>query len=167
MIYLQFGGDPIAWKRAGINKHSGNFYDRQHTEKEQYRWQMRNQYKGQPLGCSLKAKAIYKLPIPAGTSKVRRSQMLAGLIRPNKKPDVDNLQKFIFDAMTGVIYKDDCQICESVEVKLYSDVPGVDVYITPILEPEEVIKKIRAKKAVKINFPTNSEQDNEDIKRKP
>jgi Holliday junction resolvase RusA-like endonuclease len=146
MIYLQVGGDPIPWKRVGINLKTGAMYDRQHAEKEQYRWVFRDQYKKEPVTCSLKAKIIFKLPVPAGTSRVKRSQMCAGMIPPNKKPDLDNLQKFVLDAMNGLIYRDDSQICEMTAIKTYSDTPGVDISLTPILEEVKPAPKARSKK---------------------
>ena len=45
------------------------------------------------------------------------------------KPDLDKLQRAIFDAMTGIVYKDDSQIwCVDAD-KTYSDEPGVSVIV--------------------------------------
>ena len=46
--------------------------------------------------------------------------------------DVDKLVRAIFDAMTGIVYKDDSQVCDSSEQKRYADgrAPGVWVYIS-------------------------------------
>jgi Holliday junction resolvase RusA-like endonuclease len=37
-----------------------------------------------------------------------------------KRPDVDNLEKSVLDAMNGVVFKDDCQVVSSWETKLYA-----------------------------------------------
>ena len=46
--------------------------------------------------------------------------------------DVDKLVRAILDAMTGIVYNDDSQVCDSSEQKRYADgrAPGVWVYIS-------------------------------------
>ncbi len=46
--------------------------------------------------------------------------------------DVDKLVRAIFDAMTGIVYKDDSQVCDSSEQKRYADgrKSGVWIYIS-------------------------------------
>ena len=39
------------------------------------------------------------------------------------KPDIDNLLKFVMDAMNGVFYKDDSQIVDVDIKKQYSNTP--------------------------------------------
>ena len=41
------------------------------------------------------------------------------------KPDTDNLAKFVLDALNGVYYKDDSQICQLMVRKQYGDVDSV------------------------------------------
>ena len=41
------------------------------------------------------------------------------------KPDTDNLAKFVLDALNGVYYKDDSQICQLIVHKKYGDVDSV------------------------------------------
>lgn len=48
-------------------------------------------------------------------------------------PDVDNLMKSVFDALNGVLWKDDALIAESHVVKTFaalSEKPGVDVSVS-------------------------------------
>lgn len=49
-----------------------------------------------------------------------------------KIPDVDNLLKFVGDALNTVFWEDDKLICEAVIVKKYSDTPRVEVSITEV-----------------------------------
>jgi len=49
-------------------------------------------------------------PVPASKSKKVKAAMLAGQIKPAKKPDWDNIGKIICDALNGFAYKDDAQI---------------------------------------------------------
>ena len=60
----------------------------------------------------------------------KRQQMLAGLIRPTKKPDLDNVIKSILDALNKVAYHDDTQIVSLSMEKFYSDSPRVEVTIS-------------------------------------
>ncbi|CZR99762.1 Endodeoxyribonuclease RusA [Clostridioides difficile] len=55
-----------------------------------------------------------------------------GLIRPNKKPDLDNIIKSVADSLNGIAYKDDSQIVEVVSKKYYSDRPRVEVELEDV-----------------------------------
>ena len=50
-------------------------------------------------------------PIPKYASKKTKELMINGYIFPTKKPDGDNIIKAILDALNGVAYRDDSQIC--------------------------------------------------------
>ncbi len=67
--------------------------------------------------------------IPQSTSKKRKAMMLGGIIRPSKKPDMDNVVKVIADSLNNVAYKDDTQIVDAMVRKFYSDTPRVKVVI--------------------------------------
>lgn len=74
--------------------------------------------------------------IPKKTNKQKRAFMLAGKIRPIKKPDMDNIIKIIADALNKTAYYDDAQIVESTVCKFYSDNPRVEVILQDILPPD-------------------------------
>lgn len=46
-----------------------------------------------------------------------------------KKPDLDNLIKAVKDSLTGIVYRDDGQICLETANKRYADVPGIRIVI--------------------------------------
>lgn len=71
--------------------------------------------------------------IPKSISKKKTALMLSGNILPTVKPDEDNIQKIVKDALNGVAYKDDNQIVESHTYKYYSDNPRVEVLIEEII----------------------------------
>ncbi len=83
-----------------------------------------------PLRISIRA--VYS--IPKSKSNRDKSRMLAGELRPTKKPDCDNIVKIICDALNGVAYPDDKQIAEASIRKVYGDVPGVIVNLSEIKE---------------------------------
>lgn len=70
--------------------------------------------------------------VPASWSKKKRAQALAGEIHPTTKPDVDNVEKAIFDGLNGVVWRDDVQVIEVAKRKRYAEAPGVVVTIRPI-----------------------------------
>ena len=67
-------------------------------------------------------------------SKNKKEKMLAGIIRPTKKPDMDNCLKAIADALNDVAYKDDTQIVDCQVRKFYSEKPRVVIKISQIGE---------------------------------
>lgn len=77
----------------------------------------------------LQATIFAYFPIPKSASKWKREQMRVGIIKHDKKPDCDNLAKSILDALNGIAFNDDSQICVLTVHKLYSDEPRVDVTI--------------------------------------
>lgn len=46
-----------------------------------------------------------------------------------KRPDLDNLVKFVLDALNGIFWKDDTYICRIETAKNYSEKPGVTIQI--------------------------------------
>ena len=50
-------------------------------------------------------------PIPKYVNRKTKDLMLNGRLFPTKKPDADNIVKIILDALNGVAYRDDVQIC--------------------------------------------------------
>jgi len=72
------------------------------------------------------------LIIPASWSRKKQEQALAGQIRPTTKPDADNVIKAIFDAINGVVWRDDVQVVELGVSKVYGAVPGVAVHVSPL-----------------------------------
>ena len=73
-----------------------------------------------------------RYPIPKSKSKRIKAAMLAGQIKPAKKPDCDNIVKIICDALNGIAYRDDAQIVQVQMTKEYTDEPRTDVRLWEI-----------------------------------
>lgn len=58
--------------------------------------------------------------------------MLNGEILPTKKPDSDNIIKIILDALNGIAYHDDSQICSIHFEKKYAEIPVTKITIKEI-----------------------------------
>ncbi|WP_250673527.1 RusA family crossover junction endodeoxyribonuclease [Paraclostridium ghonii] len=76
--------------------------------------------------------AIVKNNIKTKEFKEARAK-LDGIIRPTKKPDLDNIIKSIADSLNGIAYKDDAQVVEVVSKKFYSNRPRVEVTIEDLV----------------------------------
>lgn len=68
-------------------------------------------------------------PVPKSKSKRICADMIAGAIRPTKKPDCDNIVKIICDALNELAYKDDSQIVTTQIAKYYAEAPRTFVKI--------------------------------------
>lgn len=75
--------------------------------------------------------AYYK--IPKSASKAKTESMECGDILPTKKPDLDNIAKCVCDALNGVAYKDDAQVCSLNVKKRYSREPCIIVSIKELM----------------------------------
>lgn len=73
-----------------------------------------------------------RLPVPASWSKRKQNAALDGQLLPTKKPDIDNVEKAIFDGLNGVVWNDDVQVVDVTKRKRYSAVPGVGVVVREV-----------------------------------
>lgn len=88
---------------------------------------------GKDIPVRAKINAFYRIPDSAGKGK--KQLMRAGLIKPTKKADADNVAKVILDALNGFAYHDDAQVVELEVKKIYAQSePYVDVLIEEISE---------------------------------
>ena len=53
---------------------------------------------------------------------------------PTVKPDIDKLARSVLDALTGVCWQDDAQVCDLILSKRYSDTPGLTVTVSRLRE---------------------------------
>ena len=74
-----------------------------------------------PLTTPLRVEiTVCKTP-PKNWSKKKKTDAIAGVIKPTVRPDVDNYVKSILDGCDGVVFEDDKQIVELVASKVYSE----------------------------------------------
>ena len=75
--------------------------------------------------------------IPKSKSRKVKEQMRNRVILPTRKPDADNIAKVVCDALNGVAYRDDTQVCSLTVAKRYvtenENDPGVEVSISKLL----------------------------------
>lgn len=134
MISLDLFGDPIPKLRARTFNNKGRIvtWDSQDKLKEGQKWQIRSQFREEPLTVPVIVDIVYMMPIPKSTSKVKQRAMLNGTIYHMSRPDVDNLTKWTLDILNNLVLKDDSQVIEIHAKKVYSSKPGTYVRIIPI-----------------------------------
>lgn len=84
--------------------------------KESYQWQIKSQYKGKPLEGKI--------------------GMVVSLYFGNKrKNDIDNFNKLLYDALTGIVWLDDSQIYQVLTLKYYDKLnPRIELEVKELLE---------------------------------
>ena len=77
-----------------------------------------------PASGPLRLDILCCMPIPKGMTKRDREGVSRFSVFPSKKPDLDNLDKQIMDAMTRLrFWEDDSQVCLVLSGKMYSEFP--------------------------------------------
>ena len=71
-------------------------------------------------------------PIPKSWSKNKREAARTQRLLPTTRPDMDNVEKAIMDALNGLAWNDDAQVVLKVSMKVYSDDPRVAVEVDEI-----------------------------------
>jgi Holliday junction resolvase RusA-like endonuclease len=82
-----------------------------------------------PLETSVAVFVYIAVPVPVSYSKKRKIDCLAGIEKPMKKPDIDNVAKCFLDAMNGIVYVDDSQVVSLHVTKVYGTVGQVEVMV--------------------------------------
>jgi Holliday junction resolvase RusA-like endonuclease len=122
MLKIVIPDKPIAKTRPRFSRR-GNFvntYSDQQEKSDAVKLLLKQQMKyNPPLEGALYFRAVFFMPIPKHTSRKKRLAMILGTIQHTKRPDIDNLEKFIADCLNGIVWKDDSQIVHSETFKAY------------------------------------------------
>ncbi|MHB9950763.1 hypothetical protein CF055_17270 [Clostridium botulinum] len=124
-------GKPMGKQRPRFNTKTGNTYtpDKTVNYENWVKLCCKQQCEGEKLTGQIVASINAYYTIPKSTSKKNKKDMLAGIIRPTIKPDVDNIAKVILDSLNGLAYKDDKQIVFCTISKWYGEDPRVEVIL--------------------------------------
>ncbi|GHE35093.1 RusA family crossover junction endodeoxyribonuclease [Sphingobacterium griseoflavum] len=131
MIDFEVLGDPKALKRHRMGR--GFNYDPSAGDKATFAQIAQVKAPTVPLNVALFVQITFYFARPKhhyGTGKNSNK------LKPNvgnyhtSKPDIDNLEKFVFDALTGIFWKDDSYISHVMSAKVYTEgTPKTVVYI--------------------------------------
>lgn len=67
----------------------------------------------------------------------RPSKKNLGTYHP-KRPDIDNLVKFVLDVANGILFKDDACVASLSAIKIYAEEPRTEIIIRKLGESENV-----------------------------
>lgn len=97
------------------------------TYKDFIKLHISRQAKQEPIANQVGVDIVFTMPIPPSWSKKKQKEAVGQY--HNKKPDIDNLVKGLFDSLNGLIWKDDNQVAKLRAVKIYGENPGITVEI--------------------------------------
>ena len=117
---------PIAWKRAGVRFQTQSFFDTQKAEKIAIGCHISKQHANQAL---FKVAAIHINFLFKETNKQKTSPHYPWHAQT---PDIDNLLKLIFDALTGICFIDDCVIAKISSEKRWAPNNAIEIIITEL-----------------------------------
>lgn len=134
MVKIQIPGKPVGKQRARTLKSGFSYTPDKTVNYENLVKLIYRESGGGYMEGPLKARVKIVYDIPKSTSKKNREKMMAGELFPTKKPDIDNVQKIIFDALNGIAYKDDTQIILVEAWKQYGEQPYVEVSLEEVIQ---------------------------------
>lgn len=133
-MFLVIPGNPVGKGRPRVTTRGG--FARAYTPRRTadyessivgaYNAQIASKYKlSGPIEANIKA--FFKLP--SSISKKEKNLLLSNTIKHTHKPDIDNIEKSVLDALNGYAYEDDSQIVKLSAEKFYSENPRVELYM--------------------------------------
>lgn len=121
---FEIPGKPVGKQRPRVTR-TGHVYTPEQTASYESLVKVcfRSKYKdAEPFEGPVQVVIRAYFPVPPSWSKKKRQDALNGDIRPTVKPDLDNVAKSICDALNGLAYSDDSQICDLMVFKYYGHV---------------------------------------------
>lgn len=79
------------------------------------------------IGFSVEIRAWFAPPVSWSAKK--RQEALSGVLMHMVKPDADNVAKAVLDGLNGVVWRDDCQVCDLRVSKGYREAAMVEVVV--------------------------------------
>lgn len=120
----------IAKSKSG--KYFIRMYDEQNQEMQELKVRIAMIWNSKPIDGPVGVRCNFYLPRPKNHYGTGRN---AGKLKPSapihhtKIPDVDNLEKMVFDAMNGIVWKDDSQVVDNRSSKEYGEQPRTEVRV--------------------------------------
>ena len=136
MISITVHGKPIAQARPRFVRR-GKFvttYNPQETEAGRFALSVMAQLPEgfEPYRGALSLFCSFDMPIPKSATKRQKGEIEIGIRKHVKKPDLDNLCKFVKDACNGIVWQDDSQVVQLHARKGYSSQPSTVIEISEL-----------------------------------
>ena len=91
-----------------------------------------------PFTGPVEADALCVFGVPNSYSKKKKQELLG--TPHTKKPDTDNICKALLDPLNEIAYEDDSQVCKLSGLKIYGEIPRVELTLKPY---RQIIQPIR------------------------
>ena len=132
--HITLNGNPIPAARP--RKGRNGFYNPQRDLIEKARWQTVMQKENwHKMEGALSMNILFKIKVPKSLSKAK-AKSLKGRAH-TKKPDTDNLIKFVKDVLSGLVYDDDRTVSEVYAKKVWEEDPCTIIEISKYEERNE------------------------------
>ncbi len=140
MFIFEIFGPPIPQQQTRFTCAGGRprTWDPSKKDKEHIQWQIKPLAPKEPLKCPIELAITFFLAIPKATSSKTRLAMINRVILPNIRPDIDNLAYIITNALKGIVYDDDRQVCVQRLYKVYGEEPKTVITVREILQSQKV-----------------------------
>lgn len=125
VLNITIEGDPTPQSRPRFRR-IGKFvstYDILSKEKKELGAVIKCKIKMSPIETPITMMITFHMPIPKSLKGISENDVHV------KRPDIDNLAKYVLDMLNGIAYKDDNQIFELNLLKTYSKHSRTDVVI--------------------------------------
>jgi Holliday junction resolvase RusA-like endonuclease len=104
----------------------------QKAHEKELGYYIQQQKPDEPLQGPLEVMIDAFFPVPKSWPKWKTEAALAGEIRPDKKPDIDNVIKGLLDCSNGILFEDDRQIVSVMGRKFYAAEPRLEYGIREV-----------------------------------
>jgi|TARA_Y100000310_G_scaffold268830_1_gene281686 Holliday junction resolvase RusA-like endonuclease len=128
-IEFEVRGNPHAQKRHRHTK-TGHTYDPSAEAKKELLMQVQRHAPLTPINTPVALDCIFYFPPPKSTPKYKIENIRDGLVPyAKKRGDIDNLAKFVLDALNGVYWTDDAIVYSLSARKYYSIIPRTEIKV--------------------------------------
>lgn len=104
-------------------------YDPSKKDKVAFIKTILNQLPKEPIYTPLRISIQFKFAHPKSHLKTNGELRKSAPSLHVSKPDIDNLVKFVLDALNGRLYKDDSQIVSLIAIKQYAETSCIEISV--------------------------------------
>lgn len=130
MLIFEIHSTPKPQKQTMLGKHG--CYDPSKMTKRHIQWQIAPHAPKELFQGPIELHLTFYMPIPKAKKGVERQAMINNVCKHFIRPDIDNLAYIVTNAMKGIVYKDDSQICIMHLEKRYGEQPKTVIKVMEV-----------------------------------
>ena len=130
-MIITLDGEPISQTRMKFSSRGGfgRIYDPREKQKTAIKAIIRQKFAGFDSFIHPRISFIFHLPVLKSLSKKEKERLSSGMIKHEKKPDVDNFLKLYLDCLDGIAFDGDQKVSLGPCLKLYHPEPKTIIFI--------------------------------------